>query len=370
MEAPREQAASAAGSARVGTARVRPAFGLFLFLLVLAEVAARLWGPALPSCAAERRNPYRFRGWPAYVAGVRDFGATNHVVVVLSNCQGYGAEVSGRVGFPAGLQNLLAERAWRGDANWRVVNWSLDGATSIEYVILAAYLRTLHPDAVVASLAFADFRAEHYREGWRYPRSDVPCLATRWVVFRDLPWAYLWRHWKAEDALAAWAFDRLALLHLAEYGWSWLDGHLPGAHYALYAPAINYRPWRIMDEARWLPGIRPVGVPRDRDLDLAYDERSTAMVDELAAVLAAGNAPVLLVAQPFRDRHEFATRFAQDLQAAATRHGLPICNLQTAIPPEEFLTSNHLNRQGHRRMAAALADALADLPAAGEGAGR
>ena len=370
MEAPREQTAFAAGSARAGAARVRPAFWLFLLLLVLAEIAARIWGPALPTCAAERRNPYRFRGWPAYVAGVRDFGASNHVVVVLSNCQGYGAEVPGRVGFPAVLQNLLAERAWQGDANWKVVNWSLDGATSIEYTILAAYLRTLHPDAVVASLAFADFRAEHFREGWRYPRSDVPCLATRWPVLRQLPWTYLRRHWKPEDALAAWAFDRLALLRLAEYGWSWLDGHLPGAHFTLYAPAINYRPWRIAGEDRWLPGIRPVGVPRDRDLDLAYDERSTAMVDELAAVLAGGGAQVLVVAQPFRDRHEFATRFAQDLEASATRNGVPFCNLQTAIPPEEFLTSNHMNRRGHRRMAEALADALAGLPPAGEGDGR
>ena len=370
MEAPREQAASAAGSARAGTARVRPVFWLFLLLLALAEVAARIWGPALPSCATERRNPYRFRGWPAYVAGTRDFRASNHVVVVLSNCQGYGAEVPGRVGFPAVLQNLLAEQAWQGAANWRVVNWSLDGATSIEYAILAAYLRTLHPDAVVASLAFADFRAEHYREGWRYPRSDVPCLATRWPVLRQLPRSYLRRHWKAEDALAAWAFDRLALLRLAEYGWSWLDGHLPGAHFTLYAPAINYRPWRIEGEARWLPGLRPVGVPRDRDLDLAYDERSTAMVDELVSVLAGGGAQVLVAAQPFRDRHESATRFAQDLEASAARHGVPFCNLQTAIPPEEFLTSNHLNRRGHRRLAAALADALAGRPPAGEGAGR
>ena len=370
MQAPREQATSAAGPACAGTVRVRPAFWLFLLLLVLAEVAARLWGPALPSCAAERRNPYRFRGWPVYVAGVRDFGATNRVVVVLSNCQGYGAELPGRVGFPAVLQNILAERAWQGDANWKVVNWSLDGATSIEYTILAAYLRTLHPDAVIASLAFADFRAENYREGWRYARSDVPCLATRGSVLRQLPWSYLRRHWKAEDALAAWAFDRLALMRAAEYGWSWLEGHLPGVHFTLYAPAINYRPWRIEGEQPWLPGIRPVGVPRDQDLNLAYDERSAAMIDELVSVLAAGHAPVLIVAQPFRDKHESATRFAQDLETAATQHGLPFCNLQTAIPAEEFLTSNHMNRRGHRRMAEALADALAGLPAAGEGNGR
>ena len=280
MEAPREQAASAAGFARAGSARVRPVFWLFLLLLVLAEIAARIWGPALPSCAADRRNAYRFRGWPAYVAGIRDFGASNHVVVVLSNCQGYGAEVPGRVGYPAVLQNLLAERAWQGDADWKVVNWSLDGATSIEYTILAAYLRTLHPDAVVASLAFADFRAEHFREGWRYARSDVPCLATRGPVLRRLPWSYLRRHWKAEDALAAWAFDRLALLRLADYGWSWLDGHLPGVHFALYAPAINFRPWRIEGEPRWRSGLHSAGSSsfwRNRRARRRPRRRSTAM---------------------------------------------------------------------------------------------
>ena len=169
--------------------------------------------------------------------------------------------------------------------------------------------------------------------------------------------------------MAAWTFDRLALFRAAEYGWSWLEGHLPGSHYALYAPAINYRPWHIERTHKWLPEIRPVGVPRDQDLNLRYDERSTAMVDELAAVLAAGRAPVVLVAQPFRDQHPGASRFAQDLEAAAARQNLPFRNLQAAIPPEEFKTSNHLSRRGHRRLAAALADLLATLPApAGAGA--
>ena len=333
-------------------------FGLFLLLLVLAEIAARVAGPATPSCAEARRNGYRFRGWPEYVAGTRALLASNHVVVVLSNCQGYGAEVPGPRGYPAVLEGVLAERAFQGRANWKVVNWSLDGATSIEYVILAAYLKTLKPDAVIASMAFADFRAEHFKEGYRYSRSDVARLATRPPVARNLPGSFLRRHGKVEDLLALWAFDRLAILRAAEYGWSWLDGHMPGCHYAMYAPAINYRPWRIEREQRWLPDIRPIGVPRDQDLNLAYDERSTAMVDELAAVLSACGAPVVLVAQPFRDKHGSADRFAVDLAESAAKHGLPFWDLHAARPFEEFLTSNHLTRQGHRRMAEDIADRM------------
>ena len=351
----REQSTSAPDSAQRRPAWIRSACWLLLILLFLAEAAARLWGPTMPSCAADRRNAYRFRGWPEYVAGTRDLLASNHVVVVLSNCQGYGAELPGKSGYPAVLQNILAERALRGDPNWRVVNWSLDGATSIEYVILAAYLRTLKPDVVIASMAFADFRAEHFKEGYRYSRSDVARLATRPTVLRNLPSSFLRRHVKVEDVLALWAFDHLALLRAAEYVWSWLDGHLPGCHYAMYAPAINYRPWRIAGEKQWLPEIRPIGVPRDQDLDLAYDERSATMVDELAAVLAAGNAPVVLVAQPFRDSHASADRFAEDLAQSAAKHGLPFWNLQAAIPATEFLTSNHLNRHGHRALAEELA---------------
>ncbi len=370
MEETCEHPASGAGPARAVPAWARPAFWFFFLLLFLAEGAARLWGPAMPSCAEERRNPYRFRGWPEYVEGARGMIADHRTVVLLTNCQGYGAELPGRMGYPAALQDALAERKLLGDTNWRVVNWALDGATSIEYTILAAYLETLRPAAVIVSLAFADFRAEHFNEGWRYARSDVSRLATRPPVFRHLPPSFLRRHGKVEDGLDAWMFDRCALLRAKEYGWSWLDGHLPGIHYALYAPAINYRPWRIEGELAWLPEIRPIGVPRDQDLDLLYDERSTAMVDELAATLAAGNAPVVLAAQPFRDGHVHAETFAKDLEASAARHGLPFWNLQHAIPREEFLTSNHFDRRGHRRMAGELAARMESWLSAGDGDGR
>ncbi len=259
------------------------------------------------------------------------------------------------MGYPAILQNELAKKALLDSTHWKVLNWSLDGATSIEYVILAAYLKTLHPDVVIASVAFADFRAEHFQEGYRYCRSDVTRLATRPSVIRNLPSTFLQRHMKVEDSLALWAFDHLAILRAAEYGWSWLDGHMPGCHYAMYAPAMNYRPWRIEGEKQWLPEIRPIGVPRDQDLDLAYDERSSAMIDELAAVLSAGNAPVVWVAQPFRDSHSSMDRFVEDLSKSATQHGIPFWDLHAAIPADEFVTSNHLSRRGHRALAEELA---------------
>ena len=340
---------------RIRTPWLRSAGCLLLILLVLAEGGARLWGPTMPSCAVDRRNAYRFRGWPEYVEGTQALIPSNRTVVVLSNCQGYGAELPGKMGYPAVLQNELSSLTLPGDIPWKVVNWSLDGATSIEYVILAAYLKTLHPDVVIASVAFADFRAEHFQEGYRYCRSDVARLATRSSVIRNLPNSFLERHMKVEDSLALWAFDHLAILRVAEYGWSWLDGHMPGCHYAMYAPALNYRPWRIEGEKQWLPEIRPIGVPRDQDLDLAYDDRSSAMIDELTAVLASGNAPVVLVAQPFRDSHSSMGRFVEDLTKSSTLRGIPFWDLHGAIPADEFVTSNHLSRRGHRAFANELA---------------
>lgn len=367
MAEPVAHPASASGCACARPAWARPACWALFLLLVLAEGAARVWGPAPPSCATSRRNPYRFRGWPEYVEGAAETSAGRRTVVILTNCQGYGAEVPGWAGYPAALEGELAVRGVLGDADWRVVNWALDGATSIEYVVLAAYLRDLKPAAVVASLAFADFRAEHFAESWRYARSDVPRLATRPAVFRNLPRSFWQRHARAEETLEAWATDHCALLRAKEYAWSWLEEHLPGSHFALYAPAINYHPWRISGQRAWRPPIRPVGVARIQDLDLLYDERSTAMLDELAAVLAAGPAPVALVAQPFRDGHVHAATFARDLEAAAARHGLPFWNLQQAIPREEFMSSNHLNHRGHRRLARELAARLDAWLAAGTG---
>ena len=332
--------------------------GLLLILLLLAEGAARLWGPPMPSCATQRRNPYRFRGWPEYAEAARGLQASNRVVVVLSNCQGYGAELPATAGYPAVLQRMLAAEDPDAARPWRVMNWSLDGATSIEYVLLAALLRTMNPEAVIVPVAFADFRAEHFGEGWRYSRSDAARLAMRLSVARHLPPRFVRRHGRVEDALALWAFDRCALLRAAEYAWSWLEGRLPGSHYALYAPAINYRPWRIEGLRAWAPKIRPVGVPLDQDLDLLYDGRSTAMVDELVAALAGLSCSVAVAAQPFRDEHAYATRFAGDLEAAAARHGAVFWDLRRIIPAEHYLTSNHLNPRGHRQMAQELADRL------------
>ena len=350
-----EHSVCGASVGRFPRPRAQAAFWLLVLLLVLAEGAARLWGPAMPSCAADRRNAYRYRGWPEYVEGVRDLLASNRTAVVISNCQGYGAELPGKMGYPAVLQTELNRVAGTDGLPWRVVNWSLDGATSIEYTVLAAYLRTIRPEVVIASVAFADFRAEHARAGYRYCRSDVARLATRPAVLRPLPISFLRRHAKVEDSLAMWAFDRSALLRAAEYAWSWLDGHMPGCHYAMYAPAMNYRPWRIEGERQWLPEIRPIGVPRDQDLDLAYDDRSTTMVKELAAVLAAGNAPVVLVAQPFRDSHSSMPRFLEDLAGAAAEQGIPFWDLHDVLPSGEFVTSNHLSRRGHRALAEELA---------------
>jgi hypothetical protein len=337
---------------------IRPAWGLLIAGVLLAELAARWAVPAVPTSAEARRNPYRFRGWPEYVAAAAVPEDAKRTVVLITNCQGYGGELPARMSYPAHLETLLNERAWGGVTNWQVLNWALDGATSIEYTILAAYLREHPPAAVLASLACADFRGEHFRAGYEYPRSDLSRLAVRPSVQAALPADFLRRHWKVEDAVAAWCTEHFALLRLKEYLWSWLEGVLPGSHYALYAPTMNYRPWRMRTPDPVLPELRPVGVPRDDELDLAYDERSRTMLEDLVATLAAGHAPVALIVQPFRDSHSYVRQFAADLEAVARRHELAYWDLRSVVPRTEFMTSNHLTRRGHRRLAAELADRL------------
>jgi len=337
---------------------IRPTFWILVVLLLLAEGAARWGGPSVPTCLEAHRNPYRFRGWPEYIEGGRDLPESTRTVVLLTNCQGYGAEMPAKLIVAADLERELRTRKYQGEEDWRVLNWALDGATSIEYTILAATLRTMKPELVIASLAFADFRAEHFDAGYRYCRSDVPRLATRPSVARHLPTAFLRRHAQAEDVLAAAALDRIALLRVKEYAWSWLEGHFRGIHYTLYAPAVNYRPWQISKLEPWVPEIRPIGMPRDQDLDLAYDERSTTMLDELAEVLAAGPPPVVLVTQPFRDSHHSARRFAVEMGEVAAKYSIPYWDLHDAIPHREFLTSNHLTRRGHLRFAEELANRI------------
>ncbi|MBP7830393.1 MAG: hypothetical protein KA248_10790 [Kiritimatiellae bacterium] len=331
-----------------------------VLVLGLGEVLARRLLPAVPGGLEDNRNPYRFRGWPEYIRDVGR-GPKGATVVLISNSQAYAGEYLGRQTYPARLEALLNERRVNGRSDWKVLNWSSDGMTSIEYVLLARYLQLNPPSLILAVTGFADYSLEHAHRGFLHCRTDLPRLAGRPAILGGLPLSFLKRHARIEDTLAFAVYDRVALYRLKEYLWSWLDVRLPGIHTMFYAPAVNYRPWQLKGTA-WRPAME-LPPPPAGDIQFTYAGESSRMLGEFLDGLKKIGVPVVIVAQPRRAllqdaRAKWDAAFIEDLRAQAAAMTLPLWDMRDALPNDEFLTSSHLKPPNHQRFAEQLCDHL------------
>ena len=311
------------------------------------------------------RNPYRFRDWPRYVAAIRERGEAA-CVVLISDSQAYGGEYPARNGYPSRLEALLNERKTGGYERWEVLNLSVDGVTTMEYMALAARLREETPTWLISVSGSADYRAENFTKGFAFPRTDLVELPTERAVARRLPLSFWRRHGKVEDVLTAWIAHRFPLLRARDYLWSWLDTRYPGAQKTFYAPRTTYRFWQLPGKARTETVPDPIPDRTGGRLDLTYDERSTVLLaeflDQLAQIPAAhklvATAPLSsdFAGTPAGER---IAAFRRDLARLADERGLPFRDLTATLPPQDFITSNHMHDRNHRRMAAWLADHVA-----------
>ena len=325
------------------------------------ELLARALLPVVPNCTEAVRNPFRFRGWPEYISESPVDQKTG-VVVLITNCQGYGGEYPPQNTYPAFLERILSEKKVGGFERWQVLNWSVDGASPMEYTLMAAYLMRRPATVVLAVTGFADFRVENFHEGLLFCRSDTPRLISRAGVVGNLPFGFIARHTKLEDTLTVLMTDRFALPRFKEYMWSWLDRRFPGIHNVFYAPKVNYLPWAVKAD----PCVEPlqIQVPQDSAINILYGDESKIMIREYLGVLARVPAKEkIVVSEPRMDPAVMKDvgrqkHFQDDLQSATSEYGLTFWDLQNALPQEDFLTSNHLNHRSHRTFARMLADRI------------
>ena len=325
------------------------------------ELLARALLPVVPNSLEAVRNSYRFRGWPEYMADLPADPKTG-IAVLITNCQGYGGEYEPQHTYPAFLERILTEKKVGGFERWEVLNWSVDGASPMEYTLMAADLLRRPVTVVLAITGFADFRVENFHEGLLFCRSDTPRLISRAGVVRNLPLPFIVRHTKLEDTLTALVTDWFALPRFKEYMWSWLDRRIPGIHNVLYAPKVNYLPWAVKAE----PCVEPlqVQVPQDSAINILYGDESKVMMREFMEVLSRVPAKEkIVVSEPRTDPAVMKDvgrqrRFQEDLQSVTSEFGLTFWNLQDALPQEDFLTSNHLNHRSHRAFARLLAERI------------
>lgn len=321
--------------------------------------------PSPASCVEQSRNPYRFRDWAHYV-GAMDSRSHSACVVLISNSQGYGGEYPPQKIYPARLEALLNERKTGGVEQWEVLNFSLDGVTPMEYMTLAARLREETPTWLISISGSADYRADNFEMGFSFCRTDLPQLLTTGSMARRLPLSFWRRHGRVEDVLTAWITQRFPLLRIRDYVWSWLDTRFPGAQKAFYAPRTTYRFWQLRGEPRTAPVASPQQGNGEGQIDLTYDSKSTVLLGEFIAQLAKIPAEHKLVAaaplrSTFADGREgpWVAAFREDLKRLAGEAGLPFWDLTEVLPPEDFITSNHLQDRNHKQMAALLEERIA-----------
>lgn len=339
---------------------------LFVFLAALggAEWLARRALPAVPRADAAPRNPYRFRGWPEFTeippaqAGVAQ-------VVLISNSQGYSGETPAQRIYPDKLERMLTERQAGGYRKWDILNWSFDGVTSMEYMLMAARLRDAHPDLVVAAVGMADFSDFNLDRTLARCRTDLPRLAARPGIARRLPRAFVRRHCRAEDVLTAGAWDRCALLRCRDYLWSWLDQTWAGLQPGLYSPFVNYHPWELDRTARADLGRAPWR--RGSKREVKYTHAARVLVAEFLDQLQQVPARRILVCTipigvgPRDPIQPDLARFRDDLAELAAARGLLYWNLEDALPKEDYLDSLHFTPPNQQRFAEFLAERLPPL---------
>ena len=347
---------SAVSSRRCAARRLVATLLLPLLLpLLAAELISRALMPAVPVSGEITRNTYRYRGWPEYVSGMRAAAPPGTGrCVLISDCQGYGGEYRRNMIYAAELRKRLRWAQAGGKSDWQVHNWSVDGATSLDYVFLAAYLVDHPPDLVIALTSFAAYRAEHFHEGLAFSRTDIARLITHAGVRRALPDHFLERHGRAEDILHFAALDTVALLQFREYAWSWSDRRFPGVMNDCFATKITYHPWRLPKH----PLVKSIERPtRDEpELAITYNADSRQMLAEYVTTLARIPSPIrILAVEPYTEPDdERMQRIAADAEALCAEHGLIFRDLRKALPDDGFLSSAHLSRSGHVRMAEVL----------------
>ncbi|MCO5044825.1 MAG: hypothetical protein J5I99_08765 [Verrucomicrobia bacterium] len=338
---------------------------VFLAALGGAEIAARRMLPVVPAAEDVPRNPYRFRGWPEYIR--LDPAPTGTArIILISNSQAYAGEIPERRIYPDKLERALTAKHIGGYERIEVLNWSFDGVTSIELMLMAARLHNESPDLVIAAIGAADFSSFNLTRPLSQTRTDLPRLASRERIWRVLPHAFKKRHVRLEDWLTYAAWDRLALLRFRDFAWSWLDEMWSGVQTGLYSPGVNYHPWRLASVKKRGSLGSPPWLKRGA-FEVTYTPEARVLLEEyLDALQAIPARRLLVIATPHQlpptdPLYAPDQLFLKDLRELAAKRGLLFWDDSALFPPSAFFDGLHFKADFHQYYCDRLMERLPQL---------
>lgn len=277
-------------------------------------------------------------------------------MLLLSNSQGNGPEYPDRAIYSWLLQDLL--NAGRTGPPVRVVNWSFGPNRVPEAVALLARAQDLKPHLVLSVFHLAWFQDADYEIAGRpTPLAMFPgdVVDTAWLYRARTPPAYRAHYLRPATAINAffarywptYRFRDLPVSYL-QVTQPWFQPFVPEGDWAAWFLAARARHSRLQAQpiARTMPGA-----PRPELVE---------MFGEAAARLPGKHVFVL---QPHYYRLEQTSDAYAGLPAALARHGIETWDMSAAVPWRQFLEGQHLHLadEGHRTLAAALAERVRPL---------
>lgn len=322
------------------------------FLVALVSIGLLLdgaFGAWRRSVEHSHRNPLFRRGWREHVRGVEPKREGEKLIVLISNSQGYGREVSDAETYPALLEGMLNER-WQRPV--RLVNWSLPGGSAPEFTLLCAAAHRLRPDIVLVASSPANFNASLLvsqmgglvQQPWS---SDIPHILAFEEVRRRVSPAFLERYFSALERIdlcvsavfrpwgyrslpSAWLmrFEALRAFERHPANETWFFGHIE--HPARIIPIHPRAPvsWTLVDEV-----VRALDEPIVRPVFVAIPRHSV--------------------------QGELDDEFRDGMRGRFESIGGSFLDLSRALPDVHFQTATHLSADGHKQLAHLLADRLA-----------
>ena len=332
---------------------------LFLFIAMLfAGILFEKWHK---KNAGEIRNSFFRRGWVEHVLSAKKNNKDETLIVIISNSQGYGREISDEATYSFLLEKQLEERFKK---EVRVLNWSIPAGRAPEFVVLAAAAKCLEPDILFVISSPNNFQNRWMklnqqngsRKNWA---SDCYQLLGFSKVRKSIPQFFLSHFFRPIDhfdillarCFKLWRYKEVIAEKLMEWKNIRAFEKHPQAEKWFFRPSPPKE--RLVSILK-----RAIARAETSNFSLASENISWELVEYFLSTSRNASSKKIYVSMPHHSSLKRATPgLSREFNAKFESEGFIVKDFSERIPDDHYLTLTHLNQSGH----AAMADLLSGL---------